>query len=321
MMEKLVNFSAARDNLANLISLKWSEAESKENLFKYKLNVTKSKVLPGYFGFYVELNPQRTQLRRKPQFIGSITPKFNPEAFNFNKVNPDEVLFVLQYKESLVSFLINNSPLTRNHCLVCPDLAENRPQMLTEKSIELSLDLLDALGGRFYRIGYNSPGALASVNHLHLHVMLIERELYVERAPLRELGKSIYTLEDKYPTCGLCLIVRHADCAQQVSARVFRLVSFLCERNIPHNIFITSGAIGDEACKRILIFPRDNRYLLKDKELSGLNVAFCELCSYVPVGSEEIYNGLTEDAIVGKIEEEMGNIFYTIKDEIVDMFQ
>lgn len=32
---------------------------------------------------------------------------------------------------------------------------------------------------RSFRIGYNSPGALASVNHLHLHLLYIERKLYL----------------------------------------------------------------------------------------------------------------------------------------------
>uniref|UniRef100_A0A1B0DFM8 GDP-D-glucose phosphorylase 1 n=1 Tax=Phlebotomus papatasi TaxID=29031 RepID=A0A1B0DFM8_PHLPP len=321
MDAKIVNFSNFNENLENFLSTKWQEAESKENLFKYKLNVTKSKVLPGYFKFYAELNEQRTQLRRKPQNIFSLAPEFNPDAFNFNKVDAEEVLFGLKYQDTLISFLINNSPLTRNHCLICPDLEKNQSQILTQGCIEFSLDLLRKLGNRFYRIGYNSPGALASVNHLHLHLMLIERELYVESAPLCKLGKSIYTLEAKYPTCGLCLIIRDKDCVQQVSGKVFQLVNFLCERSIPHNIFITSGSFEGTACKRILIFPRDNRYLSKDKELSGFNIAFCELSSYIPVGSEEIYNALTEDVIIEKIQAEMGNVFYAIKDEIVEMFQ
>lgn len=134
------------------------------------------------FQIHLQLNVQRTQLRRKPQNIFSLAPEFNENAFNFNKVNPEEVLFVLKYRDTLVSFLINNSPLTRNHCLICPDLEKNQSQILTEGCIEFSLDLLGKLGNRFYRVGYNSPGALASVNHLHLHLMLIERELYVDSA-------------------------------------------------------------------------------------------------------------------------------------------
>ncbi|GAB0090488.1 FERM domain [Sergentomyia squamirostris] len=248
--------------------------------------------------YLLDLNVERTELRRKPHLIESITPQFNASTFNFNKVSQGEILFRLKYKNLVVSFLVNNSPLTPNHCLICPDIEKNHAQVLTQSSIEFSLNLMKNLQNRHYRIGYNSPGALASVNHLHLHLMLIERDLYVDSAPLNELTSSLYILEDKYPTCGLCVIVREFDCLQQVSAKVFQLVNFLCKRNIPHNIFITNGSFKGTSCQRILIFPRDNRYLLNEKKLSGFNIAFCELSSYVPVGSKEIFNSLTEDVIV-----------------------
>uniref|UniRef100_A0A1B0CI30 GDPGP1-like N-terminal domain-containing protein n=1 Tax=Lutzomyia longipalpis TaxID=7200 RepID=A0A1B0CI30_LUTLO len=139
--------------------------------------------------YLLDLNEYRTQLRRKPMFIESVTPHFNKDAFNFNKVKAEEVLFILQYEEMLVSFLINNSPLTQNHCLLCPDVEKNQPQILTQKSLEFSLKLLDKLENKYYRIGYNSPGALASVNHLHMHLLLIQRELYVDTAVISEYCK------------------------------------------------------------------------------------------------------------------------------------
>lgn len=91
-----------------------------------------------------------------------------------------EVLLTVKYGTGLVTFLVNNSPLTKYHSLICPDLEQNQPQILTAYALRFSIDLLEALNDRKYKIGYNSPGALASVNHLHLHLIYLEEILYIE---------------------------------------------------------------------------------------------------------------------------------------------
>lgn len=80
-----------------------------------------------------------------------------------------------------MTFLINNSPLTEHHILICPDLKGNLSQVLTASAVECGIEVLRQLNDRRYRIGYNSPGAWASVNHLHMHLLKIEEELYIER--------------------------------------------------------------------------------------------------------------------------------------------
>lgn len=82
----------------------------------------------------------------------------------------------------IVSYLINNSPLTKYHVLLCPQLAEQRSQILTDDAIKSAIDILSGFNDRCYRIGYNSPGALASVNHLHLQLLYVEQQLYIENA-------------------------------------------------------------------------------------------------------------------------------------------
>lgn len=91
----------------------------------------------------------------------------------------------VEYEGSKISMIINNSPLTRYHTLICPDVHLGLPQRICEKALRFCVDFLMNLienGESNFRIGYNSPGALASVNHLHLHLMFIEQELYIDRA-------------------------------------------------------------------------------------------------------------------------------------------
>lgn len=80
------------------------------------------------------------------------------------------------------TFLVNNSPLTKYHSLICPRINESLPQILTKESIEFAIDAITGFNDRSYRIGYNSLGALASVNHLHMHLIHVPEKLYVEDA-------------------------------------------------------------------------------------------------------------------------------------------
>lgn len=104
--------------------------------------------------------------------------------FNFNKATKDEILFecIDHIQNTTITYLINNSPLTKYHTLICPHLTECRPQILTLDAIKSAIDILSGFNNRCFRIGYNSPGALASVNHLHLQLLYVEQQLYVEDA-------------------------------------------------------------------------------------------------------------------------------------------
>ncbi|XP_037939359.1 GDP-D-glucose phosphorylase 1 isoform X2 [Teleopsis dalmanni] len=106
------------------------------NVFAYNLNVSESKYLPGTCKFYAELNPERTQLRRHPQTISSLRPKFDENMFNFKKINPNEQLMQITYNDIKVDMIINRSPLTPFHTLIIPDLNGEHAQHIT---IELEL--------------------------------------------------------------------------------------------------------------------------------------------------------------------------------------
>lgn len=118
--------------------------------------------------------------RRKPEKFDSIIPSFNLNEFNFNKIDEREILITKEINGSPVLFLINNSPLTKYHLLIVDEVKANHPQVMTLKCLELALIVMKSTTDKAIRLGYNSPGALASVNHLHLHLLHVERELYVE---------------------------------------------------------------------------------------------------------------------------------------------
>jgi GDP-D-glucose phosphorylase len=122
------------------------------------------------------LNRDRTSKRRKAERFYSITPSFDYDKFNFTKIDQREILF----ERYNATFLINNSPLTKYHILIVPELQACHPQIITEECISLAINIISSCDERGIRIGYNSPGALASVNHLHVHLIYVEHELFLE---------------------------------------------------------------------------------------------------------------------------------------------
>lgn len=126
------------------------------------------------------MNKDRSELRRKPQKIQSVKPEFNENVFNFNKADSNEILFNVLDEDSRITFLINNSPLTKFHSLIVPDMINNQSQIIDKNCIKFGIHLIFLLNQRAFRVGYNSPGAMASVNHLHMHLLYIEEVLFVE---------------------------------------------------------------------------------------------------------------------------------------------
>ncbi|XP_065090405.1 GDP-D-glucose phosphorylase 1-like [Ochlerotatus camptorhynchus] len=281
------------DNLQHIIQSRWTELhdhQPEQGVFRYRLTIERERVTDdGRFGFLLQLNRKRTTERRKPDIMASVVPAFDPTRFNFNKVDSREVLLEVRCGGSLVSILINNSPLTSYHSLIVPDRDRNLPQVLTKESLEVAVSLLLRLEDRNYRIGYNSPGALASVNHLHFHLMHLNHKLYVEDAPVTALAHHLFRLDD-HPARAYCFLLQPNTPPTHFAQRIYRLITILLSGNIAHNLLLTWN--GSRDTLRALIYPRLRP--CENKQVSPFNVAFCELSGFVPLGDESDYERLDE---------------------------
>jgi hypothetical protein len=126
------------------------------------------------------LNIERVSLRRTPEIIKSLVQDFDDTKFNFKKVKKEEILLETEIMNVPVTFLINDSPLSKYHILICPEINENLPQVLNEKALQISIEIMKSFKDKSFIIGYNSPGAFSSVNHLHVQLVRVEKALYVE---------------------------------------------------------------------------------------------------------------------------------------------
>ncbi|XP_022095681.1 GDP-D-glucose phosphorylase 1-like [Acanthaster planci] len=306
-----------------LLCSKWDAAVDM-GYFRYKLDKLQTKIVPGPRKIVAQLNTKRAVERRKPQTITHVTQPFNPDIFNFTKVDPKEVLFELCPEkenpdsttddQSLCngtaesrhhSVLINVSPLEYCNILLVPSRFRCIPQVLTEDAMHLALEtmLLSAHSG--FILGFNSLCALASVNHQHFHGYYLEHDLPIRRTATRQVIGPCYELAD-WPVRGFVFQVR-GHTLQETARSVQRVASILQQNEIAHNVFITRGcALGDESITmeqtvRIVLWPRKSYLGAKTDKAGasiGFNVAVCELAGHLPVYTKEYFNEVTEEGVV-----------------------
>ncbi|KAG5673930.1 hypothetical protein PVAND_003931 [Polypedilum vanderplanki] len=302
--------------LISEIKEKWDDClKNSPDIFRYVLNISKEKILEGKFNFLVQLNKDRATKRRKPEKFLSITPVFDSDKFNFTKIDKREILFerILLESKLNTSFIINNSPLTKYHILIVPNCDSCLAQIMTKDCLEIAFNIMTSTDDKSIKIGYNSPGALASVNHLHLHLLYIEHDLYVEDVELVQLVDNFYRIDNKkYPIEGFCMILR--DVKNDVE-KLYKVVQYCCDKVIPHNIFFTKSRDAKEI--RIFFFPRQLNNFGENKIYSThLNVAFCELSGFIPIGDDELYESITEEYVLRRFADEIGLICIDIENDL-----
>ena len=104
---------------------------------RYSIDSVREKILPGKFRFLVQYQPNRSTNRRPPQNMTSVSQEFNPDKFNFTRINREkELVCELRNKDCDKSsaeardvVIINVSPIDLGHCLLVPELELCRPQV------------------------------------------------------------------------------------------------------------------------------------------------------------------------------------------------
>ncbi|XP_036391498.1 GDP-D-glucose phosphorylase 1 [Megalops cyprinoides] len=306
----------------NTLRSGWTK-KMQQGLFRYTLADLRTRILPGSYGFVAQLNILRGQERRKPQRILSIRQQFDAKQFNFNKINPEEIIFEMKKRcvdtefkgSALCSYqngatgglgrmfvVINVSPLEFAHCLFIPEPTLCLQQILTPSAIQIGIESVFLSSDPGFRVGFNSLGAFASINHLHLHGYYLDRELRIESASTETAvpEKGLHRLTD-FPT-GF-LFYTEGENLQAIVGVICQLTDFLVERNIAHNLFLTRGCPPGKCHRpmltrsgvRIIIWPRTPCFGAKEE--SAFNVALCELAGHLVIKSREDFENITENEV------------------------
>jgi GDP-L-galactose phosphorylase len=77
--------------------------------------------------------------------------------------------------------LINVSPIEYGHVLLCPRVTDCLPQRISPDVLLPPLHMAAESRNPYFRVGYNSLGAYATINHLHFQAYYL-MEAFPDRA-------------------------------------------------------------------------------------------------------------------------------------------
>lgn len=254
--------------LDSLLLGEW-EDRMQRGLFRYDVTACETKVIPGQYGFIAQLNEGRHLKKRPTEFrVDKVLQPYDGSKFNFTKVGQEEILFqfgasedgevqfipnspvVAENSPSVVA--INVSPIEYGHVLLIPRILESLPQRIDRDSFLLALYMAAEAGNPYFRLGYNSLGAFATINHLHFQAYYLAVPFPMEKAPT----KKITVLEDgvvisellNYPVKGL--VFEGGNTMEDLANSVSDACICLQDNNIPYNVLIS------DCGKRIFLLPQ-----------------------------------------------------------------
>lgn len=179
------------------------------------------------------------------------------------------------------------SPIEYGHVLLIPRVLDRLPQQIDPESFLLALHMAAEAASPYFRLGYNSLGAFATINHLHFQVLFIitQRPSFCAVNIVDNCGdhtKTLFSVQayylsvpfpvEKAPTKKIPL----AKCALNSGVKVSKLTNFpvrglvfergntlkdladvvtnaciwLQENNVPFNVLISDSG------RRIFVFPQ-----------------------------------------------------------------
>eukprot|EP00270_Netrium_digitus_P021639 TRINITY_DN9371_c0_g1_i1.p1 TRINITY_DN9371_c0_g1~~TRINITY_DN9371_c0_g1_i1.p1 ORF type:complete len:483 (+),score=143.75 TRINITY_DN9371_c0_g1_i1:521-1969(+) len=305
-------------------------------LFRYDVTACPTKVLEGSFGFVAQLNVGRHSKKRPTEFrVDKVLQEFDSCKFNFTKASQQEALFqfapyvgttassvesrylpsskALQ-GENLNVILINVSPIEYGHVLLVPCLLECIPQQLSESALLLAVRMAVEADNPFFRVGYNSLGAFATINHLHFQAYYLAVPFAIERATVsfhlgeKAGGKGSYGRHVRvgklvnYPV----KVVVFEAVNQEVEAMVAAAAAaaeHLQSSNMPFNVLIANRG------RKIFFIPQ----CFAEKQAKGqvaqelldtqVNPAVWEISGHMVLKRESDYVNMTEAAAAQMLSE------------------
>ncbi|XP_060172147.1 GDP-L-galactose phosphorylase 1-like [Lycium barbarum] len=300
------------DFLESLVLGEWEDRQQK-GLFRYDVTACETKVIPGEYGFIAQLNEGRHLKKRPTEFrVDKVLQPFDGSKFNFTKVGQEELLFQFEASEddevqlypnapidpekspSVVA--INVSPIEYGHVLLIPKVFECLPQRIDRDSLLLAVHMAAEAANPYFRLGYNSLGAFATINHLHFQAYYLAVEFPIEKAPTRKItstdaGVKIFEMLN-YPVRGL--VFEGGNTLEDLASVVSDSCVCLQENNIPYNVLISDSG------KRIFLLPQCYAEKQALGEVSAelldtqVNPAVWEISGHMVLKRKEDYEGATE---------------------------
>ncbi|KAK3409444.1 hypothetical protein EUGRSUZ_J01575 [Eucalyptus grandis] len=305
--------------LLNLLLGQWKNRMNR-GLFRYDVTTCKTKVIPSDYGFIVQLNEGRHLKKRPTEFrVDQVLQDFDEKKFNFTKVGHEEVLFMFEQSDDCYSHFfpsapaifkptspnvvaINVSPsIQYGHILLIPRVLDCLPQRIDHMSFFLALSLAKEAADPFFRVGYNSLGTFATINHLHFQAYYLASPFPVEKVPTLRVMTSTSMQRNgvvvsqllKFPVRSL--VFEGRDTLWDLSSAIANSCIRLQHNNIPFNVLIA------DCGKRVFLFPQCYAKKQARGEVSQelletqVNPAIWEIGGHIVLKRRKNFENATED--------------------------
>ncbi|XBH90492.1 hypothetical protein VPH35_082140 [Triticum aestivum] len=141
--------------------------------------------------------------------------------------------------------ILKVSPIEYGHVLLIPRVLDHVPQRIDQESFLLALHMAAEAASPYFRLGYNSLGAFATINHLHF------QKAATQRIPLAEGGIKSGVKVSKlmnYPVRGL--VFEEGNTLNDLANVVSSACIWLQDNNVPCNVLISDSG------RKIFLFPQ-----------------------------------------------------------------
>mmetsp|Transcript_19561 Transcript_19561/g.66535 ORF Transcript_19561/g.66535 Transcript_19561/m.66535 type:complete len:427 (-) Transcript_19561:252-1532(-) len=294
----------------------WDDRAEK-GLFRYDIATCHTKLVQGEYGFIAQLNEGRATTKRPTEFrVDLVCQEFDHSKFNFTKADKSEVLFAFMPGEGANAtfsdaeevggcpsvVLINVSPIEYGHVLLVPRVTQCLPQRIRGDVLNLAVHMAVESNNPYFRIGYNSLGAYASINHLHFQGYYLSGAFPIERAstgpvPAKLMGPDVRARVERTHNFPVrCIVFELGASMEDLTDTVARACERMQQENIPFNLFI-----ADMGC-RIFLIPnvfseRIAGGMVPEHVMeTGINPAVFEISGHMLYKDRKDWNATTEQA-------------------------
>jgi len=322
------NFSPFDQKLKKI----WDQKLLLDKAFSYKFtrDVCDYKEIktPEGFGapFICQLNQYRGLKKRTRPDFEKIDEDFCEKGFQFKKIHEDEILFKFRFEDqndiatdnarktsenSENYIIVNAAPIEQGHVLLISELELGHKQVMNEKTLRNSLDLILLSNQPSFRVMYNTIWAWASINHLHTHGFYMDHMAAGDVMPVKsdaawvdQSGSGLKvsrTIDENVALPAFCWDNLSQNCQTQNLAiqKIIKFCNYLISQEIPHNIMLLYHGIKN--LPRIIVWPRKSaRGFQPDPSFDN---AVAELGGHLPYKVKEIYDNATFESAITHLRE------------------
>ena len=287
-------------------------------LFRYDVTTVSTKVIEGTKKYVAQFNIGRATNKRPTEFrVDQVCQNFDPKKFNFTKADLKEVLFSFTklaseadenvsrsifekdaaVDESPTVVLINVSPIEYGHVLLCPRVTEMLPQQITPGNLLPALYMAAESRNPYFRVGYNSLGAYATINHLHFQAYYLMEAFPIERASTAEIfsgthGECTVYSVNGYPVRCLCFEV--GDSFEELATLIGECCVKMQSANIPFNILIADHGARVFLIPQVFSIRIANNKIPEHVIETGVNPAVFEISGHLLYKQQNDYDKCTQ---------------------------